>query len=198
MTVTEGPAQHDEKELQTRYPVEEGLILGTSGTLYGKTLGTVLTSTLHSHKEDMSSVRVKLAQLRKMIRLVETGAGSGTTQIHSNSRRADLAFYCNHLQRDFIKALIQDMQRIVTTSARVGFEGEVEFDGVPVRADRQIDTDDIFLINHAHTKIGVNLPPTLEPLPVTADAQAAHIKTYWNLYSSAPGNNYWAHTFAAS
>ena len=30
MTVTEGPAQHDEKELQTRYPVEEGLILGTT------------------------------------------------------------------------------------------------------------------------------------------------------------------------
>jgi len=144
----------------------EGLILGTSGTLYGKTLGSVLTSTLHSHKEDMSSARVKLDQLRKMIRLVETGTGSGTTQIHSNSRVSDLAFYMHHTQRDFVKGLIQDMQRLVPTSARVGFEGEVEFDGVPLRADRQINTDDIFLINHAHTKIAVNLPPTLDPLPV--------------------------------
>ena len=174
----------------------EGLILGTSGTLYGKALSNF--ATLRSHKEDMSSVRIKLGQLRKMIRDVETGTGTGASQIHSNSREGDLAFYCHHLQRDFIKGLIQDMQRLVPTSARVGFEGEVEFDGVPVRADRQIDTDDVFLINHAHTKIAMNLPPTLEPLPVTADAQAAHIKAYWNLYSDAPGNNYWAHTFAVS
>ncbi len=174
----------------------EGLILGTTGTLYGKALSA--NATLRSHKQNMSSERVKLDQLRKMIRFVSTGDGTGSSQIHSNSRIGDLAFYCHHLQRDFVKGLIQDMQRLVPTSARVGFEGEVEFDGVPIRADRQIDTDDIFLINHANTKIAMNLPPTLEPLPVTADAQAAHIKTYWNLYSDAPGNNYWAHTFATS
>ena len=174
----------------------EGLILGTTGTLYGKALSG--NATLRSHKENMNSVRIKLDQLRKMIRDVSTGTGTGASQIHSNSRLGDLAFYCHHLQRDFVKGLIQDMQRLVPTSARVGFEGEVEFDGVPIRADRQMDTDDIFLINHAHTKIAMNLPPTLEPLPVTADAQAAHIKTYWNLYSDAPGNNYWAHTFATS
>lgn len=174
----------------------EGLILGTTGTLYGKALSA--NPTLRSHKENMSSERVKLDQLRKMIRFVSTGDGTGASQIHSNSRVGDLAFYCHHLQRDFVKGLIQDMQRLVPTSARVGFEGEVEFDGVPIRADRQIDTDDIFLINHANTKIAMNLPPTLEPLPVTADAQAAHIKTYWNLYSDAPGNNYWSHTFATS
>ena len=90
------------------------------------------------------------------------------------------------------------MQRIVPTSARVGFEGEIEFDGVPIVADKDMNTNDLFLINVVNTKIGMNLPPTLEPLPIAADAQAAHIKTYWNLYSDAPGNNYWAHTFATS
>ena len=176
----------------------EGLILGTSGTLYGKTLGTASTSTLHSHKENMSSATIKLKQLRKMIRFVSTGTGSGATEIHSNSRVGDLVFFMHHQQRDNVKALIQDMQKTVPTSARVGFEGEVEFDGVPLVADRQIETDDVFLINVANTKIGMNLPPTLEPLPVTADAQAAHIKTYFNLYSDAPGNNYFAHTFSTA
>ena len=87
---------------------------------------------------------------------------------------------------------------MIPTSARAGFEGQVEFDGVPFVPDKDINDDDVFLINVANTKIGMNLPPTLEPLPVTADAQAAHIKTYFNLYSEAPGNNYWAHTFATS
>jgi len=176
----------------------EGLILGTSGTLYGKTLGAVATSTLHSHRENMASARVSLEQLRKMIRLVQIGDGSGTTEIHSNSNVGDLVFIANHLQRDFVKGLIQDMQRLVPTSGRVGFEGEIEFDGVPFIGDRQMNTDDIFLINTANTKIGINLPATLEPLPVTADAQAAQIKTYWNLYSDAPGNNYHAFSFATS
>ncbi len=174
----------------------EGLILGTTGTLYGKALSA--EPTLRSHKENMNSVRVKLKQLRDMIRLVSVGDGTDSSQIHSNSKVGDLVFFCHHLQRDFIKGLIQDMQRLVPTSARVGFEGEVEFDGVPFLADRQINEDDIFLINTANTKIAMNLPPTLEPLPVTADAQAAMIKTYWNMYSDAPGNNYFAHTFATS
>ena len=174
----------------------EGLILGTTGTLYGKALSA--EPTLRSHKEDMSSESVTLDQLRKMKRFVETGDGIGASKIHSNSNAGDLVFFANHLQVDFVKAVIQDMQRTVPTSARIGFEGQVEVDGIPFVADRQINTDDIFLINTAHTKLGVNLPPTLEPLPIPADASAAQIKTYWNLYSDAPGNNYWAHTFATS
>ncbi|MAF50788.1 MAG: hypothetical protein CMH64_01725 [Nanoarchaeota archaeon] len=176
----------------------EGLFLGTSGTLYGKTLGTAATSTLHSHQENMSSARVTLDQLRKMIRLVSIGSGSGATQVHSSAQLGNLVFFCNHLQKDFVKALIQDMQRILNTSARAGFEGEVEFDGVPIVADKDINTDDIFLVDTSVTKIGMNLPPTLEPLPVTADAQAAQVKTYFNLYSAQPGNNYWAYGFATS
>ena len=90
------------------------------------------------------------------------------------------------------------MQRLVPTSGRVGFEGEIEFDGVVVTADKDMNDDDLFLINTANTKVAMNLPPTLEPLPVTTDGQAAHIKTYFNLYSDAPGNNYWAYNFATS
>lgn len=174
----------------------QGLILGTTGDLYGKALAS--TATLRSHKVTQSGVRVTLTLLRDMIRAVRIGSGSGASQVHSTARLGDLVFFMNHLQLDFIKGLLQDMQRLVPTSARAGFEGEVEFDGVPCVADKDITNTIIYLIDTAHTKIAMNLPPTLEPLPVTADAQAAHIKTYWNLYSDAPGNNYYAHTLATS
>ena len=174
----------------------EGLILGTTGTLYGKSLAD--EPTLRSHKDVLSTVNISLEKLREMIRDVQTGVGSGASQIHSNSRVSDITFFTNHLQIDFVKAIYQDLQRIVPTSGRVGFEGELAIDGIPMVADRQINTDDVFLINMANTKLGVNLPPTLEPLPIAADAQAAHIKTYFNLYSDAPGNNYWVSGFAVS
>ena len=178
----------------------EGLILGTTGTLYGKDLAAAnsLNGTLRSHKETLSTVNISLKQLRKMIRLVKTGTGTGGSQIHSNSRDADLVFFTHHIQVDFVKAIFQAMQRITPTSGRVGFEGELSIDEIPMVPDRQIETDDVFLINTANTKIAMNLPPTLEPLPVTADAQAAHIKTYWNVYSDAPGNNYWTEGFSVS
>ena len=173
----------------------EGLILGTTGTLYGKELSA--EATLRSHKETVTT-SITLEQLRKMKRLTETGDGTGSSQIHSSSAVADMVYFTHHLQRDRVKAILQDQQRTAPTSGRVGFEGEIELDGVPIVPDRMINTDDVFLINTANTRIGVNLPPTLEPLPVTADAQAAQIKTYWNLYSDAPGNNYWTDGFSTS
>ncbi len=167
----------------------EGLILGTTGTLYARNIATY--TTLKSHKETVSA-RVSIDLIRKMKRYCE--AGDTSTITNSNANANDLVFFCNHLQRDRVYALIQDMQRTVPTSARAGFEGVLEFDGVPFFADKDIDTDDLFLIDTAHTKIAINLPPTMEALPVTSDAKAAHIKIYWNLYSDAPSNNYWANT----
>ena len=174
----------------------ETLIVGTSGTLYGKALSA--NATLRSHRETLSTANITFTQMRKMIRFCEVGDGTGASQVHSNSRKSDLVFFTNHLQIDFVKSLYQDLQVIVPLSGRVGFEGELSIDTVPMVADRMIDTDHVFLINTSNTKIEMNLPPTLEPLPIPADAQAAHIKTYFNLYSDAPGNNYWADGFATS
>lgn len=170
----------------------EGLILGASGTLYARSLGSY--TTLQSHKRNASSANISLGELRTMLRLVQDGSGN----ISSNANKNNLVFFTNNLQLDFIKAIMQDMQRIVPTSSRVGFEGEVQFDGVPIVADKDINTDDIFLIDVENTRIAMNLAPTIEYLPVTADATAGHIKTYLNLYSRAPANNCWTHTLATS
>ncbi len=171
----------------------EGIILGSTGTLYGRNIATY--TGLKSHKENMSSARVTFDQLRKMIRYT---VGGDTTLTHSNARKEDLVFITHPLQRDFILALYQDMQRTVPTSSKIGYEGDPEFDGVPIFGDVNMNTDDIFLLDTSAMKLGVNLPPTLELLPVTADAKAAHIKTYFNVYCDRPGNCYWAHTFATT
>ena len=174
----------------------EGLILGTTGTLYGKSLATY--ATLRSHTKAQASARVDLNELRFMVERVQTGTGSGSSEVISNANPANLIYFCHPLQERFVKGLIQDMQRIIPTSARVGFEGRVDIDGVPIVTDFRMNTDDIFLIDTSHTKVGVNLPPTVMPLPVTADAQAALIKIYWNLYSDQPGNNFWSSGFATT
>ena len=174
----------------------EGLFLGTTGTLYGKSLATY--GTLRSHTKNESAARVDINELRFMLERVQTGTGSGTSEVFSNSGVGDLVYICHHTQERFIKSLIQDMQRLIPTSARAGFEGRIEIDGVPVFTDYTMNTDDIFLINLRNTKLGINLPPTVMPLPVTADAEAALIKIYWNLYSDAPGNNFWASNFATT
>lgn len=171
----------------------EGLILGTTSTLYGKSIATY--TTLKSHKESCSG-RIDLDQIRKMIDYCQ--AGDGSTITNSNANKADLVVFTSFTQRRFLYSLIQSMQRTVPTSARVGYEGEPEIDGVPIFADPHINADDVFMIDTAHTKIGINVPPTIEALPVTADAKAAQIKIYFNLYSDAPSNNYWAYGFATS
>lgn len=171
----------------------EGLILGTSGTLYGRNIATY--TTLKSHKTNQSSAPISLSKLRDMIRKV---TGGDSTVTNSNAMQRDLVFFTHPYQRDRIRDLIQSAQRLVPTSSRVGFEGMIEFDGVPVFADPDINTDDVFLIDTAHTYIAMNLPPTLELLPVTADAKAAHVKTYFNLFSDAPANNAWDYGYATS
>jgi len=165
----------------------EHIILGATGTLYGRNIATY--TGLKSHKESVSAY-ITLAQLRKMIRYV---TGGDTTITHSNARVADLAFFCSPLQKDLVLSLIQNMQRLVPTSSRVGFEGVPEFDGVPIFADPDYNTDDFYCIDMSAMYVANNLPPTLELLPVTADAKAAHIKTYFNLFCDKPGNNYWTY-----
>ncbi|MBI4406628.1 hypothetical protein HY571_01820, partial [Candidatus Micrarchaeota archaeon] len=172
----------------------EGLILGTTGTLYGKNIATY--TTLKSHKQNMSSAGISLPLLRKMIRFVQ--GGDPTNVQNSNANVSDLVFFTSPLQVDKIKGIYQNLQRIVPLSSRVGFEGVPEIDTVPIFADPHMNTDDLFLIDTAHTKKGINLGPVVEELPIPADAKAAQIKIYWNLYSDAPSNNYWAHTLSTA
>ena len=170
----------------------ETIMQGTTGNLYGRDVATY--TTLKSHQESVSA-RITIDQMRKMIQYV-TGGDSSLT--NSNANEADIVFFTHPVQVRFIKGLIQDMQRTVPTSARIGYEGTVELDGIPVFPDPQIQTDDLFLVDTMHTKLAINLGPTIEFLPVVFDGKAAHIKIYFNLYCDAPLNNYWVDSLSTS
>ncbi len=164
----------------------EKLII-TSGNLYGKDV-TSKTLLAAAGVDVMSSAAITLKKMREMI------DGSRA----NGARVEDLSFFCHFTQERFIKALIQDMQRIVPTSARVGFTGNIEFDGVPVFASQNLNTDDLFLVDIVHTRIAIKVAPTLEMFGKNADAVTGQIKTYWNLYSTRPNLNYWINGLATS
>ena len=84
------------------------------------------------------------------------------------------------------------------TSARVGFIGKPELDGVPVFDAVNMNTDDLFLVDTAHTKIGMKVPPTYEETAKTHDTRNGYIKIYFNLYSDAPNHNGWIYNLATS
>lgn len=173
----------------------EGLII-TTGNLYGIDVTSIDAGANNFPRYPLEaaavtnagSVRITLERIRTTI----------SSCVNNGANQNDLVMYSHRTQQDFIRALIQDMQRIVPTSARVGFEGVIEVDGVPVLDDVNINTDDIFFIDSAHTKIGLKVAPTYEETAKTIDARNGFIKCYWNLYSDKPSHNAWVHTLATS
>jgi hypothetical protein len=123
-----------------------------------------------------SSLDVTVSQLRKAVRnAIEEGADLG-----------NIVFFCSPIQYDKIKALYDDLQRLVPTSSRFGFEGRIEFDGVPVFYDKDCNDDDIFLVDTETHRIAIWVPPTLEMLGKDSDSQKGFIKSYWCTYNRAP------------
>lgn len=166
---------------------------GGATTLYGRTRNAAGFTTLDSGGYDnMSSASITLKKIREMIRTV----------VKNGAKRKNLVLITSLLQHDFIKALIQSMQRIVPTSARVGFTGMIEFDGVPVFADADLDdaskTDDLYLIDTEHTRIKMKKVPTYVEFAKVSLHRRGIIWMMWNLFSDAPNHNYWIYGLATS
>ena len=163
-----------------------------TGNLYGKARGTY--ASLSGQNEAMSSADVTLAQLRKMIRTVVATGNSGNV----NARIEDIYFVTSYFQKDRIYAIMQSAQGIVPTSSRIGFEGMLSIDGVPVFPDPDADAEDVFLVDGKNTKLAMQVPPTLTEFGITGDTRKFFIKIYFNLYSTHPANNYHASGFSTS
>ena len=89
--------------------------------------------------------------------------------------------------------MIQNIQRTVPTSARVGFEGRPELDGVALFEDHQANTDDLWLISLKHTKFGMKKAPTYVEFGLTEMKRKGIIWQMGNLFSTKPGNNAWTY-----
>lgn len=159
----------------------------TSGNLYGKARSSI--AKLQGNYEAMSDANLTLDQMRKMMDTVKVnGAITG-----------NLLFVTSFTQLRKYRQILQSMQRLEVYSQRAGFTDLLEFDGVPLMADPQADTDDLFLLDMNSTKVGIKLAPTLSELSgVDFDGKRGYIKIYFNPYVVYPNRNYWCSGFATA
>ena len=154
----------------------------TSGNLYGRSLSTYPKLQAAS-VTNANDVPLTLERMRKMID--DTKARGATTN--------ELVFICHYTQSRKFKTLIQNIQRTVPTSARVGFEGRPELDGVALFEDQQANTDDLWLISLKHTKFGMKKAPTYVEFGLTEMIRKGVIWQMGNLFSTKPGHNAWTY-----
>ena len=154
----------------------------TSGNLYGRALATYPKLQAAS-VTNASDVPLTLERMRKMIDDVK--ARGATTD--------ELVFICHYTQSRKFKTLIQNIQRTVPTSARVGFEGKPELDGVALFEDHQANTDDLWLISIKHTKFGMKKAPTYVEFGLTELVRKGIVWQMGNLFSDKPGHNAWTY-----
>jgi len=160
-------------------------------TLYGRARNTYTTLDSGGY-EDLNTKPFTLDQARKMVETVRV----------NGARRDDLVFIMSLRQKRLFYQLIQDMQRIVPTSTRVGFTGQPELDGILIFEDKKLDddskTDDIYLIDTRHTKIGMKVMPTYVEMAQISLHRRGIVWMMWNLFSDAPNHNYWSYGAATS
>lgn len=95
-------------------------------------------------------------------------------------------FITHPTQVRLLKNQYDDLQRIIPTSARVGFTGMMDFDGVPIFEDKDCTSDNWFLIDLETHRIAMWVPPTLEMLGKRSDSVEGFIKSYLATYNTVP------------
>jgi hypothetical protein len=126
---------------------------------------------------NQASARISLTNLRK----------AKTQALKDGSMLQNLVFVTNHTQCDLFRAVYDAAYRYeIPTSKRMGFEGRLAFDGVPIFEDKDCSTSSWYLIDLDSTRVAIWVPPTLEMLGKDADSQKGFIKCYWALYCRHP------------
>jgi len=141
-----------------------------TATGYAWSIGVVNTTA-----EDLSTTR-----MRTMI----------STVLDAGAKEDSLLFVTNNTQVRKFKDLMQDVQRTVPTSSKVGFTGQPEFDGIPVLADPNVTSGEMFLLDMSTIELRVLKDVSIQPLPEAKDARAAFISIYAALICTNPSVNY--------
>ncbi len=158
-------------------------LIRTSGNLYGKSVTATKDNKLAAAGvDDMNTAPITLKKLREMI----------DASLDNGANVNDLAFFGSRTQRTKIVTLIQALQRTVPTSGRVGFEEQIVIDqGVPYFPDKDADTDDIFLIDTAKTKVTLKVAPTFVEFAKVSLHRKGIVWMMYNITSDNPNHNYW-------
>ncbi len=167
------------------YTFETTIVTGGS-ELYGRAVNSSGYTTMAADaKTDMSDAPVTLEKLRAMMDGVRI----------KGAKIPDIAFITSYTQRRKIITQVQAIQRTAPTSARVGFEGQVELDGVPIFPDKDCNADDVFLIDLTAMRVGVKKAPTYVEFGLTELKRKGIIWMMINLYCNNPSHNSWSYNF---
>ena len=130
--------------------------------------------------EEATAEDLSITRMRQMIK----------TNVVDGANLANLVFWTHPTQADKYKDLIQDLQRTVPVSGRVGYEGVMSLDGIPIATDIRITETELYCLDMGTMKLAVLQPPVVEALPEPKDAQAAFIKMYAQAVCTLPKVNY--------
>ena len=157
----------------------------TTGNLYGRAVdGSGYTTLAAAGVDNMNSAPLNLEKMRAMVDGVKA----------NGALEGDLVFIGHYTQSRKFKTIIQSIQRTVPTSARVGFTGRPELDGIPFYEDHQATTSDLWLVSLPHNRIGVKKAASYVEFGLTDMARKGVVWMMSNYYCTAPNRNYWIHT----
>ncbi|KKN53835.1 hypothetical protein LCGC14_0598610 [marine sediment metagenome] len=161
----------------------------TTGNLYGKSVqASGYTTLAAAGVDDVDSAPITLEKMRAMIDAVRI----------KGAKITDIAFITSYTQRRKVITQYQAIQRSFPTSARIGFEGQVEIDGVPIYPDKDANADDLWLVDLTHMRVGVKKAATYVEFGLTELKRKGIIWMMVNLYNTNPSHNYWAFDFATT
>jgi len=153
-------------------------ICSSSGTIYGRSRSS--NTYLQGNTTAAGSTDLTLAHLRTAKRTV----------IKNGASLNNLVFVTSYFQADRIRGIYQNMQRMVPTSSKAGFEGRIEIDGIPVFEDQHCADANLFLFDRESLKKATQVAPTITEMGITGDTRSAFIKTYFNFYCTAHQRQY--------
>jgi hypothetical protein len=107
--------------------------------------------------------------------------------IEEGARKENLVFITSLVQGDKYRGKFDDSRvRDSPTDTRMGFETDMFIDGIPIFEDTDCPDESWFLVDTESHRVGMWVPPTIERLGKTADAEDAFIKTYFAVYNRRP------------
>jgi|TARA_R100001530_G_scaffold2717_1_gene4350 hypothetical protein len=153
-------------------------ICASTGTIYGRARAS--NTYLNGTTTPAGSTDLTLAHIRTAKRTV----------VKAGANLNNLFISTSYFQADRLRNIMQNLQRMVPTSSRVGFEGRIEVDGIPVFEDQNCADANLFMFDRESLKRGTQVAPTLTEMGITGDAREAFIKTYTNFFCRAHGRQY--------
>jgi hypothetical protein len=138
---------------------------------------------------DGSSAIVTMSNLRAMKRQA----------VKEGANKRNLIYITSDVQADLLRGKFDDSRRMLkATDTDFGFSTDLFVDGIPVFEDKDCNDDDWFCIDTETHRIGIWVPPTIEKLGKSADADSAFVKTYFATYNRAPRRLGMIHSNATS